>query len=103
MARTLIGNRGGIPTVRATQTSAGSATSDAAFSMPDHTFRFVGPAGLIIATFDNEVATATGVNITVNDSSLALTDSEGAPLTVLTAGDHLITFNKVANTIKVVA
>lgn len=34
-----IGNRGGIPLVAATQTTAGSATANAVFSMPNHTFR----------------------------------------------------------------
>ena len=103
MANILIGNRGGIPTVRASQTSVGSATADASYTLPDHTFRFVGPAGIIIITFSDAVATATGINLIVNDSSLALTDAEGDPLTAITVGDHLVTFNKVSNTLKLIA
>lgn len=41
-----IGNRGGIPLVAATQTTAGSATANAVFSMPNHTFRAMGVAGM---------------------------------------------------------
>ena len=100
MENVLIGNRGGIPTVKALQQSAGSATTNASYILPDHTFRFLGPAGLIIATFDAAVTAALGVNISVNNASMALTDAEGDPLTVVTEGDHLITFNKVSNTLK---
>ena len=44
-----IGNRGGIPLVAATQTTAGSATANAVFSMPNHTFRAMGVAGTIVS------------------------------------------------------
>jgi hypothetical protein len=103
MANVLIGNRGGIPTVRATQSSVGSATADASYTLPDHTFRFIGPAGLVIVTFSDAVTGVLGIDLVVNESTLALTDAEGDPLTEITAGDHLITFNKVSNTIKLVA
>ena len=43
-----IGNRGGIPLVAATQTTAGSATANAVFSMPNHTFRVMGVAGIMV-------------------------------------------------------
>lgn len=98
----LIGNRGGIATVYATQTSAGSATTDASYTLPDHAFRISGPAGIIIATMDKEVATATGITVSVNGNNHPLVDAEGEPLTILTAGDHIITFNRVANTLKLI-
>ena len=98
----LIGNRGGIPTIQASQSNAGSSTTNAVYTFPDHTFRISGPAGLIIATFDLAATTVLGVNVTVNSQSKALTNSEGEPLTEITAGDHLITFNRVANTLKLI-
>lgn len=98
----LIGNRGGIPTIQASQSNAGSTTTNAVYTFPDHTFRISGPAGLIIATFDLAATTVLGVNVTVNGQSRALTNAAGEPVTEITAGDHLITFNRVANTLKLI-
>ena len=53
-----IGNRGGIPLVAATQTTAGSATANAVFSMPNHTFRAMGVAGIMVINFSAATTTA---------------------------------------------
>ena len=52
-----IGNRGGIPLVAATQTTAGSATANAVFSMPNHTFRAMGVAGIMVINFNAATTT----------------------------------------------
>lgn len=97
-----IGNRGGIPFVNATQESAGSATSNAAFSLPNHTFRNVGGIGLIIINFNAAVTTSTGINVIVNDSSLALLNSEADALTTITAGLHILLFDKKVNKLQLI-
>jgi hypothetical protein len=58
-----IGNRGGIPLVAATQTTAGSATANAVFSMPNHTFRAMGVTGIMVINFSAATTTATGFDI----------------------------------------
>lgn len=85
-----IGNRGGIPLVAATQTTAGSATANAVFSMPNHTFRAMGAAGIMVINFNAATTTATGFEIMVNNNTLPLLASDGDPLTALTAGLQLI-------------
>jgi len=97
-----IGNRGGIPIGNATQSSAGSSTTDAAYTMPNHTFRFVGLRGLIVVNFSAAVTTATGINITVNDSSLALTSNNDEAVTALTAGIHILLFDKPSNKLQLI-
>lgn len=97
-----IGNRGGIPIVNATQESAGSATSNAAFSLPNHTFRNVGIAGLIIINFNADVSASTGINVIVNDGSLALLNSEADTLTTVTAGLHILLFDKKINKLQLI-
>ena len=78
-----IGNRGGIPLVAATQTTAGSATANAVFSMPNHTFRAMGVAGIMVINFS--AATTTG-----------------EALTALTAGLHIIVFDKQNNKLQLI-
>ena len=98
----LIGNRGGIPYVTATQTSAGSTTTNAVYTLPNHTFRFLGWVGLIVLTIHTASdTTVTGITISVNDQTLTLTDNEGNAITTLAAGDYLVSFNKTTNTLKI--
>lgn len=98
---TIIGNRGGVPFVTATQTDAGSTTTPAIYTLPNHTFRNLGIAGLMIITIPAASATTvTGINIVVNNQTLALTNATNEVITSLSAGDILVAFNKVNNTIK---
>ena len=87
-----IGNRGGIPLVAATQTTAGSATANAVFSMPNHTFRAMGVAGIMVINFSAATTTATGFEIMVNNNTL----------TALTAGLHIIVFDKQNNKLQLI-
>lgn len=96
----IIGNRGGIPFVTATQTDAGSATTNAIYVLPNHVFRFLGPVGIMILHINDAVTTATGITIQVNDQSLQLTSNTGTALTSLSAQDYPIIFNKFTNTLK---
>lgn len=97
----IIGNRGGIVYTTATQTDAGSTTTNAVYTLPNHTFRFLGPAGLMIVNIPTVTAsTVTGVSFSVNNQTLALTDNTGAALTTLAAAEYLVSFNKTANTLK---
>lgn len=97
----IIGNRGGVVYTTATQTDAGSSTTNAIYTLPNHTFRFLGPAGLIVVTVPTaSAATVTGVTISVNNQTLTLTDNTGAALTTLAAADYLVSFNKTTNTLK---
>lgn len=97
----IIGNRGGVPYVIAKQASAGSTTTNAVYTLPNHVFRFLGPAGLMVISIDTaSEATVTGITLSSNDNQLTLTNNVGAEITTLPAGDHLVSFNKVANTIK---
>ena len=98
---TIIGNRGGVPLVTATQTDAGSSTTPAIYTLPNHTFRNLGVAGLMIITIPTASAdTVTGINIVVNNQTLALTTATNAAITTLAVGDILVAFNKITNTIK---
>ena len=57
----IIGNRGGVPYVIAKQASAGSTTTNAVYTLPNHVFRFLGPAGLMVISIDTaSAATVTG-------------------------------------------
>lgn len=97
----IIGNRGGVPYVIAKQANAGSTTTNAVYTLPNHVFRFLGPAGLMVISIDTaSAATVTGITLSSNDNQLTLTNNVGAEITTLPAGDHLVSFNKVANTIK---
>lgn len=98
MITNMIGNRGGIPFITATQTNEGSTTTNAIYQLPNHTFRFLGPAGLaIINIVTASAATVTGVQFTTNDKTLSLTNTIGEVLTSLSSGIHLIVFSKVDN------
>ena len=97
-----IGNRGGIPLVAATQTTAGSATANAVFSMPNHTFRAMGIASIIVINFNAATTTATGFEMMVNNVTLPLLNSSGAALTSLTEGLHIVVFDKQNNKLQLV-
>lgn len=95
-------NSGGIPLVAATQTTAGSATANAVFSMPNHTFRAMGVAGIMVINFNAATTTATGFEIMVNNITLPLLASNGEALTALTAGLHIIVFDKQNNKLQLI-
>lgn len=97
-----IGNRGGIPLVAATQTTAGSATANAIFSMPNHTFRVMGIAGIMVVNFNAATTTATGFEMMVNNVTLPLLASNGEVLTSLTEGLHIIVFDKQNNKLQLI-
>lgn len=96
-----IGNRGGIPFVTATQTDAGSTTTNAVYSLPNHVFRFLGNVGLIIVNVPTATATTvTGITVTCNSQDLSLLTNTSTTPTSLSVGDYLVEFNKVNNTLK---
>lgn len=97
-----IGNRGGIPLVAATQTTAGSATANAIFSMPNHIFRVMGIAGIMVVNFNAATTTATGFEMMVNNVTLPLLASNGEALTSLTEGLHIIVFDKQNNKLQLI-
>lgn len=97
-----IGNRGGIPLSNATQTDAGSSTTNAIYEMPNHVFRFVGIRGIIIVNFNAAVTTATGVTISVNGSVLPMTSNNDEAVTALTAGIHILLFDKPSNKLQLI-
>ena len=97
-----IGNRGGIPLVAATQTTAGSATANAVFSRPNHTLRAMGIAGIMATNFNAATTTATGFEMMVNNITLPLLNSSGAALTSLTEGLHIVVFDKQNNKLQLV-
>lgn len=97
-----IGNRGGIPLVAATQTTAGSASVNAIFSMPNHTFRVMGIAGIMVVNFNAATTTATGFEMMVNNVTLPLLAANGEALTSLTEGLHIIVFDKQNNKLQLI-
>ena len=97
-----IGNRGGIPLSNATQTDAGSSTTNAIYEMPNHVFRFVGLRGIIIVNFNAAVTTATGVTISINGSVLPMTSNNDEAVTALTAGIHILLFDKPSNKLQLI-
>lgn len=96
----IIGNRGGVVYTTATLATAGSSSTNATYTLPSHTFRFLGAAGLMVVTVPTASGTVTGITLSVNNQTLTLTMNDGSAITSLTAGDHLWTFNKTTNTIK---
>lgn len=96
----IIGNRGGVVYTSATLSTAGSSSANAVYTLPNHTFRFLGPAGLMVVTVGTASGTVTGITISVNNQTLTLTDNTGTAITSLSAGEHLWSFNKPNNTIK---
>ena len=97
-----IGNLGGIPLSNATQTDAGSSTTNAIYEMPNHVFRFVGLRGIIIVNFNAAVTTATGVTISVNGSTLPMTSNNDEAVTALTVGIHILLFDKPSNKLQLI-
>lgn len=99
-----IGNRGGVPLIDATLVTAGTDSTNAVYSIPNHTFRFIGNAGIVIMNFSAATTTATGITLQTNNSQTqTLTNGAGAALTTVTAGLHLVVFNKHTNTLSLIA
>lgn len=97
-----IGNRGGIPIVDAAQSSAGSATTNAIYTLPCHVFG-KGYKGIIVVNFlGDSAATVTGVIISVGGSTRPLLSPTGAAITTLTTGLHIITFDKPNNKLNLI-
>lgn len=97
-----VGNRGGIPIVDATQSSAGSATTNAIYTLPCHVFG-KGCKGIMVVNFLGATDTAvTGVNISVGGSTRPLLSSAGNALTTLTTGYHIIVFDKPNNKLNLI-
>lgn len=97
-----VGNRGGIPIVDATQSSAGSATTNAIYTLPSHVFG-KGCKGIMVVNFLGATDTAvTGVNISVGGSTRPLLSSAGNALTTLTTGYHIIVFDKPNNKLNLI-
>lgn len=97
-----VGNRGGIPIVDAIQSSAGSATTNAIYTLPSHVFG-KGCKGIIVVNFLGATDSAvTGVNISVGGSTRPLLSSAGNALTTLTTGYHIIVFDKPNNKLNLI-
>lgn len=97
-----IGNRGGIPVVEASQSNAGSTTTNAIYVLPPHVFSR-GCKGILVVNFLGATdTTVTGVTISVNGSTRPLLSSTGAALTTLTTGYHILVFDKPNNTLSLI-
>lgn len=97
-----VGNRGGIPIVDATQSNAGSATTNAIYTLPSHVFGR-GCKGIIVVNFLGATdAAVTGVDISVSGSTRPLLSSSGSAITNLTTGYHIIVFDKPNNKLNLV-
>lgn len=97
-----VGNRGGIPIVDAIQSSAGSATTNAIYTLPSHVFG-KGCKGIIVVNFLGATdAAVIGVNISVGGSTRPLLSSAGNALTTLTTGYHIIVFDKPNNKLNLI-
>ena len=97
-----VGNRGGIPIIDAIQSSAGSATTNAIYTLPSHVFG-KGCKGIIVVNFLGATdAVVTGVNISVGGSTRPLLSSAGNALTTLTTGYHIIVFDKPNNKLNLI-
>lgn len=98
-----IGNRGGIPIVEATQSNAGSATTNAVYSLPCHVFASRCARLAVLVNFlSATAATVTGVTLSVNGSTRPLLNGDGTPVTTLAAGWRWIVVDKANNTINLV-
>lgn len=97
-----VGNRGGIPFANMTLTTAGSSSANATYSLPNHIFARMGNVGMIIANVLTASGTVTGITISVNNQTMTLTDTTGAAITSLDAGERIIFFNKSNNTLHAV-
>lgn len=98
-----IGNRGGVPLIDATLATAGTESTAAVYSIPNHTFRFIGNAGIVVVNFDTATTSATGITFqTNNGQTQTLTSSAGTAVTTVTIGLHLAVFNKHTNTLSLI-
>lgn len=97
-----IGNRGGIAFVDANLTTAGTSSTEAVYTIPNHTFRWTGPYGMIVLHISTATTTATGITFMANNQSQTVTDAEGAPITNLDAGYHIAVYNKQMNTLNII-
>ena len=77
-------------------------TESAHFSMPNHTFRAMGVAGIMVINFSAATTTATGFEMMVNNVTLPLLASNGEALTALTAGLHIVVFDKQNNKLQLI-
>ena len=100
MNEILVGNRGGIAYAHAIRVSAGDTTTNAIYSLPDHTFRYLGTVGLMVVTVNDASEDIPGVTIQVNGQSITATQANGTAIPDVTVGDHLLFFNKTTNSIK---
>ena len=97
-----VGNRGGVPVVEAAQSSAGSVTTNAIYTLPCHVFGR-GCKGIIVVNFLGATAAAvTGVDISVGGSTRPLLSSAGDAITTLTTGYHIIVFDKPNNKLNLI-
>ena len=97
-----VGNRGGVPVVEAAQSSAGSATTNAIYTLPCHVFGR-GCKGIIVVNFlGATAATVTGIDISVGGSTRPLLSSAGDAITTLTTGYHTIVFDKPNNKLNLI-
>lgn len=97
-----VGNRGGVPIVEATQSNAGSATTNAIYTLPCHVFG-KGCKGIIVINFlGATAATVTGITISVSGSTRPLLSATGEPITTLTSGYHIIVFDKPNNSLNLI-
>ena len=98
-----IGNRNGIPLIDASLTTAGTESTAAVYIIPNHTFRFVGNAGLVVVNLDSATSTANSINFQTNNGQVqTLTGSTGAALTTITTGLHIVLFNKHTNKLSLI-
>lgn len=94
-----VGNRGGIGFIEAIQSNAGSTTTNAVYSFPSHSFGR-GCKGIVVVNFlSASAATVTGITISSNGSTRPLVDGVGNPITTITAGLHILAFDKPNNTL----
>lgn len=62
----------------------------------------MGVAGIMVINFSAATTTATGFEIMVNNNTLPLLASNGEALTALTAGLHIIVFDKQNNKLQLI-
>ena len=98
-----IGNRGGIIFIEATLQTAGSSSANAIYSIPNNTFRWSGPVGLVVIEFKTASGTVSGITLQSNNQTQVLTDYSGAAITDLSAGVYSAVYNKYTNTFKLLS
>ena len=100
-----IGNRAGIPVITTTPVVG---TSNVLITLPNHIFRFLGQKGEITINFNSVIPSGTTTTlpilVSVNNQTLALTNSVGTALTVASIANTLTFdayFDKQLNVIRV--